>query len=216
MMWIFEVVIIGFFVANFVRRERPNVLFFFLGFLFSVIAFVLKMPITLIMNSISLENTFSSIILSGTIIAIAIAVINEITRYLSLKRFLSTRSYKNGILFGFGWATFSVLIFFQNIVIAYFLSILPYFETFEIPQLTLGFLEFTLLLTTILAQTIFIVFAVLKNKKRYVIYSILYSILIYMLTELSSEVIVYPEYLPAKAIAIIINLIVFFQYKIFR
>lgn len=216
MLWVVEVLIVSIFTFNFIKRERPNVVFFFLGFLFAIVAFVLKLPLLYLLGLIDFENTFSSIILSGVIIAIVTALINEVTRYLSLKRFLRTRSYKNGILFGIGWAAFTIIIFFQEMILTYFGTQFSFLQGIVLENVSYNFLEFTLVLTTTLAQSVFIVFAVLKKQKRYLVYSILYSILIFAIVDLSLLVTFLPEFISATIIAIIMNVIVFFGYKILR
>ena len=215
MFWIVESLIIGFFTLNFIRREKPNITFLCLGFLFSIVAFVFKIPLLLALNYLSLDPSLTSMIISAGLFAIISAVISEITRYLSLKRFLTTRSYKNGVLFGIGWATFDVVVFFQNMVLNFFILQFSFLSEMTLETLSFSLLDFSLLFTTTLVQSVFIIFAIINKKKRFIIYSIVYALMVFVFTDIS-PLSLFSQEISAKLLVIALNLVIFFNYRALR
>jgi hypothetical protein len=177
-----EIILILIFVYYFIKKEKPKKRFFIYGFLISIIVFIFKLPINFliyyIQNQIEIQNTSIPILL----IMIFSIIITEIARYLSLKRYFKSKSYKNGILFGIGWATFSSLLFLHSVVID-FLKSINLFQNNNlgsmfviIEPISMSIIPFIFLFLLNIAQSTLIIISIIKKNIFYIIYSILLGI----------------------------------------
>lgn len=177
---IFKLLFILILAYFFYRIEKPKYYFFFFGIIFFVIALFFQLPFKL------LEYQFKQIPylffqISSLLVGIFGILISEITKYISLKKYLKTRHLKNGIFFGIGWVGFESITFF---------SIYLYSEIFSIfslsfnPSLLIStslpmwsFAFFVIINATI---TMFIIAAVIKKKNIYFLYGVLFAIIVYL------------------------------------
>ncbi len=175
MFWIIEILIALIITYFFIVRERPKVRFLLYGYLFFVLASVLRLPVEFLKSYFS--DFFSTNLIPLFILSISIIIILEIAKYLSLKRFLKTKSYKNGILFGIGFATFESINFFKVLVITYVFSFLSLnLDT----SITLGpnleILSFLFFFILNVATTVLIIISIIKKNLWYLFYAIILMI----------------------------------------
>lgn len=163
----------------FIKKENPKLKFLFYGYIFFIVTLFIQIPFRF------LEYFFKSyfnngILIPFILITILTILISEISKYISLGRFLKTKSYKNGILFGIGWTTLESL----NFISSYFFKIVFSFFGIEynisnILQIN-SFLSFTFFFILNIAITVLIIIAIIKRKKMYILYAILFSIISYL------------------------------------
>lgn len=176
MYYLFEIamaVIIAFF---FYKSEKPKLKFLLYGYaLFFVVLFI-QLPFRYL--ELKLRGSFDFEFMSQILIVPVIITVTEITKYLSMKRFLNTKSFKNGIFFGIGWTTIESINFFT----AGFFSII--FSMFAIKfdySLLLnpeyGPVNFLLLFIVNLAITVFVIKSIIRKKYYYLMFAIIYSLI---------------------------------------
>jgi hypothetical protein len=182
--YIIELIIVFIFVYYFIKKEKPKLRFLFWGFLFSIIAFFVRLPLKLFVKWVSDNFVFEGVFVPLFLIIFLGIFLSEVTRYFSLKRYLKTKSYKNGILFGIGWAVFSSLIFLQSFVlltlkdngvlgsgfINYFFPVLD--------NSSFSLFSFIFLFVLNIAQSTLCVIAIIKKSIFYVFYAILLGIVV--------------------------------------
>ena len=178
MWWIFELTVALILTGIFYKFENPKLKFLFYGYLFFIVALILQLPFRFL--EIYIKDWFEFMLLSQIIIAPFIIIISEITKYFSLKKFLNTYSFKNGILFGIGWVTLESINFFTIFIVSNFLGLFNL--SFDISSLLnpeYGIYNFLYFFIINLAITIFIIKAITAKKKKYVVHAIIYSLFIY-------------------------------------
>ena len=161
----------------FFEYKRPKLRFLFYGYIFYLVSLVLQIPLRFV--EIFIDLNFGDIFLvSFVFVNIGVIVLSEVLKYFSLRRFLKTKSYKNGIFFGIGWTSIESLRFiserFFNEVFGFFgynYSV-SYFFNYDL----MGFVFFFVFN---LAICVFIVISIIKRDKFYLFYAILVSVLVY-------------------------------------
>lgn len=177
-MWILELTISLTITYFFIKKEKPKIKFLFYGYFFLLISLILQIPLKLII--INFQDYFQNNLIPLTIINLIITLISPITKYLSIKKFIKTKSYKNGILFGIGWATFESINLFKEVFLPLFLNLFSLeinINLFLNTQLTT--LHFLFFFITNLAITILIIISIIKKKKNYLIAAIISNISIF-------------------------------------
>lgn len=171
--FIFTLIITYFFI----KSEKPKLKFLFYGYIFFIFTLFLRIPFKFL--EILLLNYYNSNYLPLFIVISSSIIITEIAKYLSLKKFLKTKSFKNGILFGIGWTTLEsisiVSLNFFNFIFNFFninYTISTFFGN-------LNFLEFGFIFIFNLAVTVLIVISIIKKNTIYLFYSILISLIVY-------------------------------------
>lgn len=178
MFWVFELLIALLITYFFIKRERPKVKFLTYGYLFFLVSLILQIPFKFL--QLRFADFFSSSFLPVILINIAVIIISELTKYFSLKRFLKTKSYKNGILFGIGWATIESINYFTIVFYSYFLSFLSLnFDYSTLVTTSLPLVSFILFFVLNLAITVFVIFSIIKKNYLYLIYAMIFSIVIF-------------------------------------
>ncbi|MFW5705242.1 MAG: hypothetical protein ACOCXG_05365 [Nanoarchaeota archaeon] len=173
--YILEIAFALVFTYFFIKKTRPRITFLFLGYLFFLINVIIQFPFRylqkLIMPYFSAESLIPMII-----ITLAIIVISQFTKYFSLKRFLRTRSYKNGILFGIGWSTVESISLFTITFFSYLFTILPFsFDYSYAIAKQMPFLSFIYFFVVNIATTVFVVISIIKDKGFYLVLAILFQ-----------------------------------------
>ncbi|MDA3855491.1 MAG: hypothetical protein PF569_04485 [Candidatus Woesearchaeota archaeon] len=178
MFWIFELLIALMIAYVFIKRERPKVKFLIYGYLFFLVSLVLQIPFKFL--QLTFKDYFSSSVLPIIFLNIGVIVISELTKYFSLKRFLKTKSFKNGILFGIGWATIESISYFSLIFYSFFFGFfsLSFDYLYFLPE-SFPFVSFLLFFVLNLAITVFVIFSIIKKDKLYLIYAIIFSLVIF-------------------------------------
>ena len=203
-----EIVLFLFFAYFFYTKEKPKKIYFILGAFFAALSIALQLPI-LIMEPY-LEGYITQAAVSTIIVMIASLVIMEIVKYFSLKRYLKTRSYKNGIFFGIGWVGMISIPYFSFIVYDLVLSYLsiPYHPQ-ELIETTLPLWSFIFFFVINLAITVLVIFSVINKTKIYLIYALIFSILVNTtLYETGGDIIL-------QIVYFLFSLLIIFRYRLF-
>jgi hypothetical protein len=194
----------------FYSREKPKLKFILYGYLFFLLALFLQFPFRLLQYYLLpyLSNYFLPLI-----IPILTIIISELTKYFSLKRFMKTKSYKNGIFFGIGWVSLESI----SIISSTFYFLL--FSAFAIQISSSGyfgpnlsFFNFVYFFTVNLAITVLVIVSLIKKNYYFLIYAILFSILIFLGFELLGTF----ELLFFALITFFIAFILIFKYRLMR
>jgi len=175
---IFELCVIFVITYFFIKYKKPKIKFLFYGYIFFIITLFIQIPFKFL-EYIYRSYFNKGILIPFILINILIIIISEITKYFSLKRFLKTKSYKNGILFGIGWTSIESLNIFSFYFFNYFFKLFKINYSTSYNLINNSILNFGFLLIINLAITVFIVIAIIKKNKFYLIYAIFYSFLIY-------------------------------------
>ena len=158
----------------FINHKKPKFKFLLYGYLAFFMAILLQLPFKYIQIIFAtyINNNYIPII----ILTLGTIIISEITKYITLKKILKTRVFKNGILFGIGWSTIeSINIFTITLFSAIFSFIgINFNYTFSLTQ-NIPFINFTFFFITNIAITSMIIFSVIKKRKIFLIFAILYS-----------------------------------------
>lgn len=178
MFWIFEFLIALVLTYFFITRERPKVKFLLYGYLFFLVSLILQMPFKFL--ELKFTDYFSSSFLPIIFLNIGVIVISELTKYFSLKKFLKTKSFKNGILFGIGWVTFESINYVSLVFYSYFFGIfsLSFDYSYFIFD-SLPFVSFILFFVLNLAITVLVIFSIIKKNNLYLIYAIVFSLIVF-------------------------------------
>lgn len=180
MLYLIEIGIALLITFYFIKKENPKIKFLYLGYAFFILAMILQLPfryLELELSSLIKENLGPTIILS-----ILTIVVSELTKYFSLKKFLKTKSYKNGILFGIGWSSIESINFITANFYYYIFTMLN-LELNISPFLgeNLPIISFIFLFVFNLSLTVLIIISIIKKRFIYVMYSIWLSlIMIYL------------------------------------
>lgn len=176
--YVFEILFAFLISYFFIKKEKPKLRFLFYGYFFYIITLFIQIPFRFL--EYSLKNYFNSgFLLPFILIGIMTIVVSEVSKYISLGRFLKTKSYKNGILFGIGWTSLESINFISSSFFKFFFSFFNINYTTSNILMISSFVNFAFFFILNLAITVFIVISIIRNKKLYVFYAILFSIISY-------------------------------------
>ncbi len=204
-----EAILVVFFAYYFYTKEKPKIKFILLGALFSLLSILLQLPLRI--AEIEIEQYFLSDTLPLLLIAFGVPIITELTKYFSLKRYLKTRSQKNGIFFGIGWVGIESISYISLVLYTTVFSYLSLtYQPQNLVESTLPLWSFIFLFIINLSITVLVVFSVTKKKFYYVIYAILYSAIVYLvLLEVQQKFLF-------QCAFIIYSLFIIFRYRLFK
>lgn len=158
--------------------EKPKLRYFLYGVIFIFIVMIIQSPFKLL--EITMKNYFNFKLMSQALLAPIIISISEITKYISMKKFLKTKSFKNGIFFGLGWITIESINFFTISFYTFLFSIVSIsFDYSTLLNPNYGLFNFLYFLIINLSISIFVIKAVISKKIKYLFIGIFYSLLIY-------------------------------------
>lgn len=162
----------------FIRIKKPKLKFLFFGYLFFLVSLVFQLPFRIL--EVLINNGFFGL-LNLALIPILSILVSELTKYFSLKNFLNTKNYRNGMLFVIGWVTFesitAVSIFFYS---ALFYTLNMSFDANFFASQELFLLSFLFFFIVNLAASSFIVKSIIEKNYFYLILGIFFSICIYL------------------------------------
>ena len=174
-----EVVVSLVFAFYFIKREKPKVRFLLYGYVFFGVALLLQLPFKYI--QIKFLPYFQGSSVPFLIFSFLSIIVVEVSKYFSLKRFLKTRSFKNGILFGIGWASFESINFIKLSFFSFIFSFIRLsFDVSSFLSPKYEFFGFVFLFSVNLAATVLIVFSVIKKNLFYLFYAMLFSFLVFV------------------------------------
>ena len=206
---ILEIILVIFFAYYFYTKEKPKIKFFILGIVFSLLSLLLQLPLR--MAEVELSEFLISDTLPFLLIAIGAPIISELTKYFSLKKYLKTRSQKNGIFFGIGWVGIESISFFSLWIYS---KVFSFFNLMYQPSAlvssTLPLWSFTFIFIINLAITVLVVFSITKKKWQYLLYAILYSSIIYIVLHETTNKIFF------QTIFFLYSLFIIFRYRLFK
>jgi hypothetical protein len=164
----------------FVYKTGARLKFLFLGYFFFCLALVMQLPLKILLEWTK-EHFPTHALLPILLITTVSIGITQVTKYFSLKRFLKTKSYKNGILFGLGWATIESIdilkIFILNTVVSTIHLTLSN-SIFVDPQYSL--LEFAYFFIVNVSLTSLIIFAIITKKSYFLYFTIMYALFVHI------------------------------------
>jgi len=178
MYYLIELIVALGITVYFIQKEKPNLRYLFYGYFFFLITLLMQIPFK-ITEIFLKEHMKQESNLPFIIISVGIIIMTEISKYFSLKSFVNTKSIKNGILFGIGWATIESIQYFSIIIFSFIFS---YFSINFNYNLLLSnqndLINFFYFFIFNLSITVLVIFSVIKKKLIYLIQAILYSILV--------------------------------------
>lgn len=178
MFYILEIIVALAIAMVFYRSEKPKLQYLFYGYLFFIVALFLQLPFRFL--EVYMEDWFDFVLLSQIIMAPLIIIVSELTKYFSMRKFLKTYSFKNGIFFGIGWVSLESINIFTIAVVSYALGLFNL--TFDISSLLnpeYGAVNFLYFFVINIAITVFVVKAVVSKDKKFLIHAIVFSLIIY-------------------------------------
>lgn len=206
---ILEVFLVIFFAYYFYTKEKPKLRFLFLGIIFSIVSLFLQLPLRIF--EVELKSLMSSTTLPLLLIAFGVPIISELTKYFSLKRYLKTKSQKNGIFFGIGWVGVESISYISLILYSTVFSYISLtYQPQNLVESTLPLWSFLFFLIINISVTVLVVLAVIKRKKYFLFYAIIYSALIYL------TLIKAPQPLLFQIIFVVYSFFIIFKYRSFR
>lgn len=180
MFYLVEIVIAFVITYAFIKREKPKLKFLFYGYIFFLLALILQIPFKFLQAYF--EQYLTTTITKTVLLSVISIIVTEFVRYFSLKRYLKTKSYKNGILFGIGWATFDAINYIKIIFFTSLFSLLPiYLDYSTFLSSNLPFITFSYSFVLNVALTTLCIIAIIKKRIFYVIYAILINIISFSL-----------------------------------
>ena len=160
---------------------------------------------------LEIKNLFLSDTLPILIVAFGMPIISESIKYLSLKKYLKTKSHKNGIFFGIGWVIVESIPYISMLIYTTAFSYLTLSYTPQaLVESGIPLWSFVFFFIINLSITALVVFAVIKERIYYVFYAIIYSAIIYLLLQEATEKIFFQIFF------IILSLFIIFKYRLFR
>lgn len=177
--YLFEILFALLITLLFVKQEKPKIYFLFLGYAFVLLSLFLQLPLKFL--ELELTSFFSSLALSSMFFGILAIIISELTKYFSLKRFMKTKSYKNGILFGIGWSTIESINYFSILFYSWIFSLFSLtFNATSFVDDKLPLLNFLFFFTVNLGITVLVIISIIRKKRLYLIYAITLSTVIFI------------------------------------
>jgi hypothetical protein len=204
-----EIAIALLFIFFFITSTKPKVFYLFLGFFFFLVNVVIQMPFKYVYAAIEPYFAEASTIPLLIIAAVTI-IISILTKYFSLKRFLKTKSYRNGILFGMGWATFESISLFTIIFFEWIFSVtqISFDYSYALAQ-NMPILSFIFMFITGIATTVFIVIGIIREKGIYLVMAMLFQA--FIVIGINYLTIFTTEFL--MIVTFIVSLFVIFSFK---
>ena len=177
---IFKFLIVFAIAFFFYQAKKPKVSYFFYGILFFCIALLLQLPFKLLEYHFNqLPYLFFQV--SSVVIALLAICLSELTKYFSLKKYLKTKSLKNGIFFGLGWIGFESISFLSITLYSILFSIFSIsFNPNYLVSPTLYLWDFVYFFVVNATITMFVISSVIRKKKIYFFYGLFLSSLIYV------------------------------------
>lgn len=176
--YIFEIFLALIFTLIFIKKEKPKLKFLFYGYFFFYITLFIQIPFRFL--EYYFRNYFKNdFLLPFLLIAISTIIVSEVSKYISLSRFLKTKSYKNGILFGIGWTSIESINVVSSVFFKYVFSFFGIDYNTSNILFNNSYLTFSFFFILNLAISVFIVISIIKKKRSYLYYAILFSIISY-------------------------------------
>ncbi len=164
----------------FQKKTKAKIRFFILGILFFILSLILQLPFKFVEYYLK-GASISIISIAPVLFALFAIITSELTKYFSLRKYLKTKSPRNGILFGLGWVGFESISYFSYIFYFYILNIFSInFRPENLISASLPFWDFIFLFIVNSAITILIIFSVIKKKLIFLFYGIYLSLGIYL------------------------------------
>lgn len=204
-----QILFVTFFAYYFYTREKPKTKFLILGFLFSLLSLLLQIPLRIF--ELEIEKYFLSDTVPLLLIAFGAPIISETVKYFSLKRYMKTKSHKNGIFFGIGWVIVESIPYISMVLYS---TVFSYISLSYAPQSlvdsSIPLLDFIFFFIINLSITALVVFAVIKNKFYYVLYAIVYSAIIYLMLQETTQKLLF------QGIFLLVSLFIILRYRLFK
>jgi len=176
-----EILVVFSILVYFIKKEKPQLKFFFLALFFFFISLLLQFPLLLLQPYIHyfLGKSFIPVIF----FVMLQALLTESLKYYSLKRKLKTRSMKNALLFGLTWVSLESISLVSFYFYFYLSSLVgTSFSLTSSLSSTIPFWTFFVLFSMNSLITYYIIISIVKRKKRFfyigLFYAIAFSILI--------------------------------------
>jgi len=179
MLYAIEALIATLVISYFIKREHPKMLFLLWGFLFFFLSLLLQLPFRI--AEFYVTDLLPSSLIPALVSGILTVIISETTKFFSLKRFMKTKSYKNGILFGLGWISLESItavsaLFYSSIFTWLGISFNPY----HLLPGSYGLFTFVYLFLINAAVTVYVIIGVIKKRYAYLGVAILYAATVYL------------------------------------
>lgn len=206
---VFKIMIVVVLAFFFYKSEKPKLYFFFFGIIFFLVALFIQLPFKLLEFQFKqLPYIFFQI--SSLIVGLLAIVVSEVTKYISLKKYLKTKSLKNGIFFGIGWVGFESIAFISLFIYTLFFSFFDIsFNPIYLVSSSMSIWNFIFFLIINSTITMFIIASVIKKRRIFFIYGILFSMIIYLILYLSEDSFI------LEVILILYSLFTLFNYNRF-
>ena len=198
MYYLIEIFVALLITIYFIQKESPKIRYLFYGYFFFLITLTMQIPFR-ITELFLKEHMPQESKLPFILMSLGIIIMTEISKYYSLKSFVNTKSMKNGVLFGIGWATIESIQYFSIIFFSFLFSFFSINFNYalllkEQNQLVNFFFFFVFNLSI----TVLVIFSVIRNKIVYLIHAIIYSCLVLFLiaytegsTKILSEILMF-------------------------
>ncbi len=187
MSYLLEICFAALITYLFYDKEKPKVKFLLYGYVAFFVVMILQIPFKFLQSYFF--DYFDSNFMPATLVLLGTVIVSEVGKYFSLKKFLNTKSFKNGIFFGIGWSTIESINYFTITFFTYVLGIfgLSFSYDFFLHEY-LPTLNFAFFFIFNIAITVLVILSVIKKNYFYLIYSILLSMFVYLGLELLSGV----------------------------
>jgi len=174
MEFFFEIFFVILVIGLFYYYLKPKLRYFFYGAIFFFVGLILQLPLRYFY--IILERVVEIFSFTHIIYVFLSIVIFEVTKYLSLKKFIRTRSFKNALFFGIGWVSFASINLFTILFFQYIFNFLALdFDYSYLLNPNYSFLYFGFIFVLNLAVTVYVILAIVKRNLIYLFYAIMYS-----------------------------------------
>lgn len=212
MYYIIEILTALLITIYFIQKENPKIRYLFYGYFFFLITLIMQIPFR-ITELFLKEHMPSQSRLPFIIVSMGIIIMTEISKYYSLKSFVNTKSIKNGILFGIGWATIESIQYFSVIFFSFLFSFFAInFDYTLLLKEQNQIVNFFFFFIFNLSITVLVIFSVIKNRLLYLVQAILYSCLVlYSITYIEGTLGLFLELL-----FVLYSLFIIFKYKKLR
>jgi hypothetical protein len=172
-----KTIIVLLIVYYFYKKHKPKVKFLFLGIFFFGIAFLISFPFKVLFQKIIENFSGFGFYLSNLVVLIFFTIFFESSKYFALKKYLKTRSFKNGVFFVIGWSGVETLGIFNYYLINFLKENFNVFVNTSNFAFNLNVLDFLFYLLLNLAISVLVVISIIKKKKIYFFYGLIFSIL---------------------------------------
>jgi len=181
MNYIYEIIVVAVITAIFISKKKPKIIYLIYGYLFFFFITLIQIPIKYL-ELLIINSTNTNVILIPQIISIIFfSSFTEISKYLTLKKFLHIKKINNAILFGIGWVSLKSINTFTIIFMNYIFIQLNFTFNYNYFLKEYTFINFIFFFIFNIYLTILIIKAILKNNKKYFYFAIILNILISIL-----------------------------------